>query len=49
VAAIVMMILAIPFAIHSQRRGGTGAKIVLGILLGLGSTSPAVSSRTSDC
>jgi lipopolysaccharide export system permease protein len=36
VAAIVMMILAIPFAIQSQRAGGTGAKIVLGILLGLG-------------
>ncbi len=35
-AAIVMMILAIPFAIQSQRTGGTGAKIVLGILLGLG-------------
>ncbi|MGE0358519.1 MAG: LPS export ABC transporter permease LptG [Burkholderiales bacterium] len=36
VAAIVMMLLAIPFAIQSQRTGGTGAKIVLGILLGLG-------------
>jgi lipopolysaccharide export system permease protein len=36
VAAIVMMVLAIPFAIQSQRAGGTGAKIVLGILLGLG-------------
>ncbi len=36
VAAIVMMILAIPFAIQSQRAAGTGAKIVLGILLGLG-------------
>jgi lipopolysaccharide export system permease protein len=36
VAAIVMMILAIPFAIQSQRSSGTGAKIVLGILLGLG-------------
>jgi lipopolysaccharide export system permease protein len=36
VAAIVMMVLAIPFAIQSQRTGGTGAKIVLGILLGLG-------------
>ena len=35
-AAIVMMVLAIPFAIQSQRAGGTGAKIVLGILLGLG-------------
>jgi len=36
VAAIVMMVLAIPFAIQSQRATGTGAKIVLGILLGLG-------------
>jgi lipopolysaccharide export system permease protein len=36
VAAIVMMILAIPFALQSQRTGGLGAKIVLGILLGLG-------------
>lgn len=35
-AAIVMMVLAIPFAIQSQRAGGTGAKIVMGILLGLG-------------
>ena len=36
VAAMVMMVLAIPFAIQSQRGGGAGAKIVLGILLGLG-------------
>ena len=36
VAAIVMMVLAIPFAIQSQRTSATGAKIVLGILLGLG-------------
>jgi lipopolysaccharide export system permease protein len=36
VAAIVMMVLAIPFAIQSQRAGGFGARIVLGILLGLG-------------
>ncbi len=36
VAAVVMMVLAIPFAIQSHRTGGTGAKIVLGILLGLG-------------
>jgi lipopolysaccharide export system permease protein len=35
-AAIVMMLLAIPFAIQSERTGGTGGKIVLGILLGLG-------------
>jgi lipopolysaccharide export system permease protein len=36
VAAIVMMVLAIPFAIRSQRAGGFGGRIVLGILLGLG-------------
>ena len=35
-AAIVMMVLAIPFALTSARTGGVGAKIVLGILLGLG-------------
>jgi lipopolysaccharide export system permease protein len=35
-AAIVMMVLAIPFAVQSHRAGGLGAKIVLGILLGLG-------------
>ncbi|HEX4944560.1 MAG TPA: LptF/LptG family permease, partial [Usitatibacteraceae bacterium] len=35
-AAIVMMVLSIPFAIQSQRAGGTGGKIVLGIMLGLG-------------
>jgi lipopolysaccharide export system permease protein len=34
-AAIVMMILAIPFALTSARAGGVGAKIVLGILIGL--------------
>ncbi|HEX7465747.1 MAG TPA: LPS export ABC transporter permease LptG [Usitatibacter sp.] len=34
-AAIVMMILAIPFALTSARTGGVGAKIVLGILIGL--------------
>jgi lipopolysaccharide export system permease protein len=33
--AIVMMILAIPFALHSARAGGVGAKIVMGILIGL--------------
>ncbi len=32
---IVMMILAIPFALQSSRAGGVGAKIVLGILIGL--------------
>jgi lipopolysaccharide export system permease protein len=36
VAAMVMMVLAIPFALQPQRTGGMGAKIVLGILLGLG-------------
>ena len=35
VAAIVMMVLAIPFALTSARAGGVGAKIVMGILLGL--------------
>ena len=35
VAAIAMMIMAIPFALGSTRAGGVGAKIVLGILLGL--------------
>ena len=35
-AAIVMMVLAIPFALTSARAGGVGARIVLGILLGLG-------------
>jgi lipopolysaccharide export system permease protein len=34
-AAIVMMILAIPFALTSARAGGVGAKIVLGIVIGL--------------
>ena len=34
-AAIAMMLLAIPFALGSQRAGGVGAKIVMGILLGL--------------
>ena len=34
-AAIVMMILAIPFALQSARAGGVGAKIVMGILIGL--------------
>ncbi len=34
-AVIVMMILAIPFALQSARAGGVGAKIVMGILIGL--------------
>jgi lipopolysaccharide export system permease protein len=36
VAAVAMMIMAIPFALGSARAGGVGAKIVLGILIGLG-------------
>ena len=35
VTAILMMVLAIPFALQSARAGGIGAKIVLGILIGL--------------
>ncbi|HLX22779.1 MAG TPA: LPS export ABC transporter permease LptG [Usitatibacter sp.] len=35
VGAVVMMVLAIPFALQSARAGGVGAKIVLGILIGL--------------
>ena len=35
VAAIAMMVLAIPFALGSARAGGVGLKIVLGILIGL--------------
>ena len=34
-AAIVMMILAIPFALQSARAGGVGVKIVMGIMIGL--------------
>ena len=34
-AAIAMMIMAIPFALGGTRTGGVGAKIVLGILIGL--------------
>jgi lipopolysaccharide export system permease protein len=36
VAAIIMMVLAIPFAVQHSRVGGLGAKVVLGILLGVG-------------
>lgn len=36
VTSILMMVLAIPFALQSARAGGIGAKIVLGILIGLG-------------
>jgi lipopolysaccharide export system permease protein len=35
-AAILMMVMAIPFALGSTRAGGVGMKIVMGILLGLG-------------
>jgi lipopolysaccharide export system permease protein len=35
VGAIMMMILAIPFALVSARAGGVGAKIVSGIMIGL--------------
>ena len=34
-AAIAMMVLAIPFALGSARAGGVGVKIVMGILIGL--------------
>jgi lipopolysaccharide export system permease protein len=35
IGAVVVMILAIPFALVSARAGGVGAKIVTGILIGL--------------
>jgi lipopolysaccharide export system permease protein len=35
VAVVVMMLLALPFATHNRRAGGVGAKIFLGIVLGL--------------
>ncbi len=35
IAAIAMMIMTIPFALGSARAGGVGARIVLGILIGL--------------
>jgi len=34
-AGIVLMVLAIPFALGSSRAGGVGAKIVMGIIIGL--------------
>ncbi len=34
-AAVAMMIMAIPFALGSARAGGVGVKIVMGIMLGL--------------
>ncbi|MEP7156406.1 MAG: LPS export ABC transporter permease LptG [Betaproteobacteria bacterium] len=33
---IIMMLLALPFAIQSNRAGGLGGKLLLGIMLGLG-------------
>jgi len=36
IAAIIMMVLAIPFAVQHSRAGGLGAKVALGILLGVG-------------
>ncbi|MEW5943879.1 MAG: LPS export ABC transporter permease LptG [Pseudomonadota bacterium] len=35
-AALVMMLLALPFAYHQSRAGGIGAKVFTGIMLGLG-------------
>ena len=35
IAAIVIMILAIPFALVSARAGGVGAKLITGIMIGL--------------
>ncbi len=35
IAAIVMMLLALPFAIGSNRKGGFGGRIIIGIMLGL--------------
>jgi len=35
VAAIMLMVLAIPFALGSQRAGGVGGRIVMGIMIGL--------------
>jgi lipopolysaccharide export system permease protein len=35
VAGIVMMLLALPFAITNARKGGTGVRIVIGIMIGL--------------
>ncbi len=36
VAVIVMMMLAIPFAIQSNRAGGVGARMLAGVMIGLG-------------
>ncbi len=37
VAVVIMMLLAIPFAIQSNRSGGVGARLMLGIMVGLAS------------
>lgn len=34
-AVLVMMLIALPFAFHRRRQGGIGAKIVVGIMIGL--------------
>ena len=36
VAALAMMVLAIPFALASSRAGGVGVRILFGILIGMG-------------
>jgi lipopolysaccharide export system permease protein len=36
VAVIIMMLLAIPFAIQSNRAGGVGARMLAGVMIGLG-------------
>ena len=35
-AVVVMMLLAIPFAIQSNRSGGVGGKLVVGVMIGIG-------------
>ncbi len=35
-AVIIMMLLAIPFAIQSTRAGGVGARLLLGLMIGVG-------------
>jgi len=35
-AAMVLILLALPFAYHHSRAGGVGAKVFIGIMLGLG-------------
>ncbi|MDP1718798.1 MAG: LptF/LptG family permease, partial [Burkholderiales bacterium] len=32
---LVMMVLALPFAVYQKRQGGVGAKVFSGIMLGL--------------